>query len=609
VKKDMSQIPHEENLAVTTKNDHPLDKPDASATLGRRSFLGKASGLAAAAMAAGAIPLEPLLGGKHSVAEASVVHYDSDKREDASFDYRTDTAKARKIDVGVQPDNGDAERFTDFSGSYSKALLHDGLGVPDSASYHSFKHALKTGEFSDFENIIVGTPGGGGNSKQNGPQVAFAFDLEGLDSHATVIPPAPSVASAQTAAEQVEHYWAALLGDVPFSDYPTNPVVAQAVADMNRLSFLRSSRNNQFPFPVTPHNLFCGQFVPGDGNVQGPYVSQFMVQPTFCGVQPLSQQYQTFLPVGGGGSEYMTDPTEYQLVANGGDSGRHLAFDPTFRHVRDGRDLAAYTRADVLYQGYFVAFLVLAGIGAPPNPGNPYIGSRTEKAFATLGGPDAAGTIAEMATRALKAAWFHKWIKDLRMRPEEYGALVQARLTNTSPVPQASHALHPDVLNSAVLPITHSTYDSYLLPQAFPEGSPTHPCYPTGHGTVGGACITALKFFFDGTHKLRSLLTNAGRDVVVPSTDGLSLNDYTGADRDNLDINGELNKLAYNVSFGHGIHAGIHFRSSSYWSLLLGEQVALSVLRDRAKSYNEPFTIHITKFDGTTATISNRGNR
>jgi hypothetical protein len=92
----------------------------------------------------------------------------------------------------------------------------------------------------------------------------------------------------------------------------------------------------------------------------------------------------------------------------------------------------------------------------------------------------------------------------------------------------------------------------------------------------------------------------------MPSTDGLSLNPYTGPDRDNLDINGELNKLAYNISFGHGIHAGIHFRSSTYWSILLGEQIALSMLRDRAKSNNEPFTISITKFDGTTATITNQ---
>jgi hypothetical protein len=30
------------------------------------------------------------------------------------------------------------------------------------------------------------------------------------------------------------------------------------------------------------------------------------------------------------------------------------------------------------------------------------------------------------------------------------------------------------------------------------------------------------------------------------------------------------------------------------------------VLQDRAAGYNEPFTINITKFDGTTATISNQ---
>ena len=58
----------------------------------------------------------------------------------------------------------------------------------------------------------------------------------------------------------------------------------------------------------------------------------------------------------------------------------------------------------------------------------------------------------------------------------------------------------------------------------------------------------------------------------------------------------------------HGLHSGIHFRSSSYWSMLLGEQVGLSVLQDRAASYDEPFTINITKFDGTTATISNQNS-
>jgi hypothetical protein len=594
------------NHRKVTRPDGDEVNPKSASSLTRRQFLGGVGGVAAVAMAAGAIPFEPLLGGKHSVAEASVVGYDSAARAAASFDYRKSTATAEDINVGVQPDNGDATRFTDFSGSYSKALLHDGLGVPNAASWLSMKNALTTRSFADFESIIVGTPGGGPNSRLNGPQVALALDLEGRDSHATVIPPAPSVTSAQTAAEQVEHYWAALLRDVPFTQYPTNSLVNEAVEDMNKLSFLKSSANNQFPFPVTPQNLFRGEVFVGDGNVQGPYISQFLVQQTFFGAQPISQQYQTFLPVGGGGSDFMTSPSEYQLVQNGGDSGRQVAFDSTFRFERNGRDLSAYTRVDVLYQAYFVAFLVLAGLRAPVNPGNPYIGSNTEKAFATLGGPDDAGTLAEMATRALKAAWFHKWIKDLRMRPEEYGALVQAHRTKTRPFPQAARALHEDIFESEALPIIFRTYGSYLLPQAFPEGSPTHPCYPTGHGTVGGACITALKFFFDGSQKIRPLLTRAGRDVSVPSTNGLSLNTYTGADRDNLDINGELSKLAFNISFAHGIHAGIHFRSSTYWSILLGEQVALSVLQDRARSHNEPFTVNITKFDGSTATISNQ---
>jgi hypothetical protein len=123
---------------------------------------------------------------------------------------------------------------------------------------------------------------------------------------------------------------------------------------------------------------------------------------------------------------------------------------------------------------------------------------------------------------------------------------------------------------------------------------------------VGGACITTIKFFFDGSQPIRPLLLAAGSDVMVPSEDGLSLVPYTGSDRDSLTINGELSKLAWNITTGHGIHAGIHFRSSSYYSILLGEQLATSVLSDRANSYAEPFTIRITKFDGTTATISNQ---
>src|SRR5271165_2897079 len=208
-----------EDIAPRQGEDADRNNENRPADSSRRSFLGTVGGATAAALAVG-IPLEPLFEGKHGQAEASVVPYGSSGRTNASWQYRDSTADAEKIDVGELPDNGDSQRFTDFSGNWSKCLKHDYLGIPNSASWLSLVYALKTGRFSDFENILVGNPGSTNfTGTLNGPQGALALDLEGLDSHATVAPPAPSVASAQTAAEQVEHYWAALMRDVNFTDY------------------------------------------------------------------------------------------------------------------------------------------------------------------------------------------------------------------------------------------------------------------------------------------------------------------------------------------------------------------------------------------------------
>ena len=584
---------------------------DSSHDSSRRLFMGKMGIGGAAAVALATVPLEPLISGKAGEAEASVIDYRSNNRANDSFNYRKGVAQDEKINNGELPDNGDIDRFSDYSGNWSKCLKHDALGIVNPSSYRSFLHALTTGQWNDFENIQVGNPGGPGfTGTLNGPMGALAFDLEGLDPFATVIPPAPSVTSAQTAAEQVEHYWAAMMRDVQFEDYATSSIAAQACADLNSMSYVRQ-HGSIFPYPVTPQNLFRGAINSNDGALKGPYLSQFMIQPTFMGVQPMTQMMQRFLSVSEGGGDYCTDPAEYLRIESGFPPSFNLQYDPLYRFMRMGRDLTAYTHVDALHQAYFVACLVLAEINCPVNPGNPYNGSLTQHGFHTLGtqagGPiDAKGTVPEMATRALKASWFHKWIVNLRQRPEEVGALLQARMTNQHPMPQAAQHLHPDLLNSAVLPIAHGQNGTYMLPLAFPEGAPAHPCYPTGHGTVGGACISAIKFFFDGSQRIRPLLQAIGRDVVVPSDDGLSLVPYTGADRDDLTVNGELSKLAWNVTIGHGIHAGIHFRSSSYYSILLGEQVGISALKDRAKSYAEPFTISIKKFDGTTATISNQ---
>ncbi len=605
-KKTASDKRGPEELSIPSRKGRGEREADAPHYLGRRSFLGKFGGLASVAMAAGAIPLEPLLGGKHSTARAAVVSYDPAARAAASLSYRNTIAAKDDINVGVIPDNGDAALYPDKSGSYSKALAHDALGKPNLAAWNSLLFAMSTGNPADFEAIINGTPGGGPNSRHNGPQGALALDAECLDSHAFIVPPAPAFASAQTASEEVEHYWAALLRDVAFTDYATNPTANQAARELTQLSDFRGAKNGRGH--VTPHELFRGTIPQANGsrdvsNTMGPYLSQFMVQPTFFGAQPISQQFRVFQSIASGGSDYMTSVVDYMTVANGGSTGRSLRFDPVERFLRNGRDLSAWTHVDVLYQGYLVAFLVLGTIGAPPNPGNPYIGSLTQKPFSTFGGPDAGALVGEVAARALNHVWFQKWRVHMRQRPEEQGAVVH--LIKTGQGSTVNATVHPDCLHSHAVRQTFETYGTHLLPQVFPEGSPTHPCYPTGHGTVGGAAITLLKFFFDGSQKIQPLLKSIGRDVYVPSRDGLSLNTYGGSDADDLTINSELSKLAFNVSFGHGIHAGIHYRSSSDQSILLGEAMALSLLKDKAKSYNEKFTINITKLDGTIATISN----
>jgi hypothetical protein len=116
-------------------------------------------------------------------------------------------------------------------------------------------------------------------------------------------------------------------------------------------------------------------------------------------------------------------------VQNGGLTGEKNQIDPQLRYARNGRDLAAYTHVDVLYQAYFTALLVLGMIGAPLNPGNPYLGSKTENGFGTFGGPDFAATLGEVATKALNVVWYQKWFVHNRPRPEATGGQVHLAKT------------------------------------------------------------------------------------------------------------------------------------------------------------------------------------
>jgi len=559
----------------------------------RRKFMGKIGG---AAVATAAIALSPTLDSPSTRAEAETPAGVRDPRVLKSFALRVGTASADAL-VPVPPHttNGDEGRYPDHSASYSKGLLQDDIGVVNPAAWASFKTALKSGRNSDFEAIIIG-----GTRTQNGPQGCYAFDLEGLDSvqfgnapspgdptGLPVVPPFDQITSPEYGAQLAEMYWSSLLYDVAFTDYTSNLTAAAAATELTTLSGYRGPRDSHGN--VTPNLLFRGTF---PGETVGPYISQLMVTPTHFGQQPIDQLMNTYLP----GIDYMTDTTTFQMVQNGIPTGLSNQTDSVRRYLHDGRGLAAWTHTDVLYQGYLIAFLVMAGLRMPVNPGNPYIGSRTQNGFNTFGGPDFAACMGEAAARALNRVWYQKWLVHLTHRPESGGAVLHQILSGNQN--RIGARLNTNILNSRAPQQVFSRYGTYLLPQPFPEGSPTHPSYPTGHGTVAGACITFLKFFFDANYVIPN--------PQMPTNDGLALVPYTGPDAGQITIGGELNKLARNVSFGHGVLAGIHWRADTDWSMTLGEAMAISILQEKAKTYNEKFTVTFTKLDGNKVTISNQ---
>jgi hypothetical protein len=524
---------------------------------------------------------------------------DSHGRSAFTLRFGTATAEAVKTGSVTHPVNTDLTKFNDGLGTFTKALLQASPGIVDPGTFKAFLEAcgiVGGGAVGDFSNAAIKR---GGTAKLNGPRGALAWQQSGKDSQGYGVPAAPALDSVAYAIELVELYWASLLRDVPFESYPTN---ALARAAAKELSDLAAANPGQYAGPVdahgnvTPELLFRGGFgaKPGyfAGETVGPYLSQFCLIPTALGRLPINQQIMTYLP----GQDFMITEQEWFNIQNGKAPTSVGAFDPVLRYVRCGRDCAAYTQVDELYQAYLVAYLVAKTVGLPINPGTPYTTYANEQPFGTFGGPDTAATLGAVARAAINAVWYQKWLVHLRHRPEAGGGLVHLLKTNQLNAADAAKLANFDIVkNSKALQESYARYGTYLLSQAFPEGSPTHPAYPTGHGTVTGACITVLKFFYDCT----APFTHA----VVPSDDGLSLLPYNGSGP--LTVNGELHKLAHNISFGHGIHAGIHWRSDTDYSMLLGERVAIDFMLDQMFSYWENFDISITLMDGTTKTFKN----
>jgi membrane-associated phospholipid phosphatase len=548
---------------------------DSQPNLNRRKFVGGLLGAgaavgAAAAGKASAASADPAVGLGRTTGIGTLT---PEERQASAFQIRENAALFHQSKALPVPVNNGDESIPGYIASFSKTLPHNNLGEVDQRAYTAYLNALASGRASDFEAIPMGGPG-----KLSNPQSSYTFSMEGPDSHQIGLDPPPSFSSAAIAGEMVEDYWLALTRDISFTDYGVAPLIQQAIADMNKLSVAPGPKTDQ---GITPDTIFRG---PTAGDLTGPYISQFLWLPIPYGMTSVDQRYKT----AAAGVDFMISPDEWLSIQRGNAPSKPVVFDATPRYIRNGRDMASYVHSDFSYQAVLNATLYLLSLGAPAlSNGNPYKSYKTQSSFTTFGAPNALDMVARVSSAALKATWNQKWLIHRRIRPEAFAGRVHNQVTNA-----AQYPLHQDVLNSAALQVVYSRNGNYLLPLAYPEGSPTHPSYPAGHAALMGAGVTMLKAFFQESATIPN--------PMVASSDGLSLVPYTAGP---LTIGGELNKLASNIALGRDT-AGVHYRSDGMAGLALGEAVALGVLQDMAGCYTEDFNgFTITRFDGTVVSI------
>lgn len=548
-----------------------------------------------------------------------------------------------------------------FIGNFHKTLQHDEFGEVDPQQYRDFMrtcleieagspvkfertpaYAIQAGDFA-----VEADPGLTRSvARFVSPLAAAAKEGFGPDPKDLEMLPAPSITSVGSAAEMVELYWMALLRDLPFSQFTAANLA-------NAVNQVRTAFQNALDQDEALGSLRLGLDLPQTSTGQldiraetlfrsglkdeefGPLVSQFFLREVPYGTQTISVQQVPYRRE----QDFLTTHADWLLAQNTGKdkfgrdygtcnhfgdqqnparrSAGALYYPDNYgqRYVSTMRDLARFVNRDALHQAYFNAALFLDAIGAPVDDGNPYKGGvrvGREGGFATLGGPDLLTFVSEVASRALKVVWRQKWLVHRRCRPEVYGGLLQMQRVGVNGI-QRNYNLPTNTVLPAADTVKANT-GTYFLPMAFSAGSPNHPAYGAGHATVAGACVTALKAWFDEGQSLGGLLDqfpesrrrdpllgpltllqpgahNGGEDFQAPQP-------YSGADADRMTVGGELNKLASNVAMGRSM-GGVHWRTDNTRSLRLGEQITIEILKKRTAEYFErPVSLSFRSFDG-----------
>ncbi|MFQ3283586.1 MAG: hypothetical protein ACI9TI_001192 [Natronomonas sp.] len=562
------------------------------------------------------------------------------RRRQEAFLRRNRVARQQLLQATYRTDEsvGDDDPVTNFG----KALEHDADGVPTEAAYRSLVEALEDGSIDAFNDIML-EDGDDRPRRLVEPHGALAFQKSGADPHMLQIRPHPPFASDQSGAEMVELYWRASCRDVQYGDYDSNTMISSAVDELEGMSGYNGPGSDADPraYDLSSDNLFRG-IVPGAQ--KGPRISQFLWKAVPRGAIPLSQRIRVLTGAEASvtfdsgdttltfdGPDYLTDFETWKKVQNGvpvpdvnpppnlvvrkDDPDKQVQ-----RHIITGRDLANKVRRQVPYLSIRDAAEILLGMGVPFDPNIPY-GTGTDeigtgRPFINFGSNDVLDIVVNVFISGQNVCWYRKWKLHRRLRPEEYGGRIHAQRERERSFDIPENVLDSDVLKKTEKEPSNGGFGSSLLPQAYTEGSPTHPSFPAGHSGVAGACVTTLKAMFDGTHAF------SNDQMVVPIADGTTNAHLEGGGTTNVQqttlstiadesggtggtiaatqqkidgardstvtVNDELNKLAANMAFGRN-WAGIHYRTDGIDGFLVGEQAAVRYLQEHMRQYDLPF--------------------
>lgn len=629
-------------------------------------------------------------------------------------------ATQRSTEAPLQPHIPNMDEDAPYIFSFTKGLSHTPNGLlSDPGDFEQFAKGTETHDPKEFAKTVpyrgdfdgadlTHLPKKEDRYRQwESPTSGHAYVLQGPDTYALTMPPAPKVGSAEFGAEMAEVYQMALSRDWAVASFMDNALVhgltdlhGNPVSDAckkrlshdnkkvddaaDRLSDMRwfdgAADDNQKQLikdrrrhgkTQTAGTLFRGE---GEDDWATPFLSQFMVMGSGggdrdfkkrstgviqYGAQCIPQKVRVAQPE----TDYMTGWQDWLNVQNGFNarqslppSGQGSEFvNDAFRPIARMRDLATYVHDDALYQAYLNAALIMLDECYPLDPDIPFHGAATRKfpfpgamgddtnrtPFALFGPPHLLTLVTEVSSRALKAVRLQKFSVHRRLRPEAAGALFHtvysgyepdwdeansepygangdaigqgardmlattvAEYTfpqdpNTAPTEPALEAILTDIREHNKKQNGGALKNSWLLPMAFPEGSPMHPAYGAGHATVAGACVTLLKAFFAMTDKFgapiyvvkpkeAALVPDCGTSPTDKTIDLLAVNIDEG-----LTLEGELNKLMWNISNGRNV-AGVHYYTDYIESALLGEAITIGILREQMLGYHEHENVAMT---------------